>query len=452
MNVISVRDVTKMYKIYKDKSTTLKEKVLFRDRNRYEEKWVLKGISFDIEKGCAVGLIGENGSGKSTLLKLLTRIIYPDHGEIKIQGKVSSLLELGAGFHPDMTGRENIYTNASIFGLTKEEIDARLDDIISFSELGEYIDNPVRTYSSGMYMRLAFSVAINVKADILLIDEILAVGDVNFQRKCYNKMQKLKRDGVTIVLVSHDLDSVEKLCDKAMWIRDGYLEEYGDATIVCRKYLQYMMEKDEKAALLAGGAEDRLSLPPSFEPSDPQQSLDLQEQANQAAGGQDEGYSPAADGQQPTPKSQRWGNGNVIIQRVSLEDAEGRERRSFTTGEPMAIRIGYRKLKDVKNIGFGIGIHRLDGVHCYGTNTFIDNFKIEPEKLQDEGEILCKIDPMSLVEGSYTLDVAVHDKDGLAYDYITHILEFNVYSEIKDVGVSRLFHSWEIVDKDRAGD
>jgi len=433
-----------MYKIYRDKGSTLKEKILFRDRNRYEEKWVLKGISFDIEKGCAVGLIGENGSGKSTLLKLLTRIIYPNQGEIKIQGKVSSLLELGAGFHPDMTGRENIYTNASIFGLTKEEIDSRLDDIISFSELEEYIDNPVRTYSSGMYMRLAFSVAINVKADILLIDEILAVGDVNFQRKCYNKMQKLKRDGVTIVLVSHDLESVEKLCDKAMWIKDGYLAEYGDAITVCKKYLQYMMEKDERAALLAEGAENRLSLPPS---SNSKQLTEPQEKSHQAVDGQDEGHNPETNSQQPTSGSQRWGNGDIIIHHVSMEDMKGRERRSFTTGEPVVIRIGYRKVKDVENLGFGIGIHRIDGVHCYGTNTFIDDFKIEPDQLQHEGEILCKIDPMSLVEGTYTLDVAVHDKDGLAYDYITHILEFKVYSEIKDVGVSRLFHTWEIVDK-----
>lgn len=444
MNVISVRDVTKMYKIYKDKGSTLKEKILFRNRNRYEEKWVLKGISFDIEKGCAVGLIGENGSGKSTLLKLLTRIIYPNQGEIKIHGKVSSLLELGAGFHPDMTGRENIYTNASIFGLTKEEIDSRLEDIINFSELGEYIDNPVRTYSSGMYMRLAFSVAINVKADILLIDEILAVGDVNFQRKCYNKMRKLKRDGVTIVLVSHDLDSVEKLCDKAIWIRDGYLAEYGDAITVCRKYLQYMIEKDEKTALLAEGAEDKLGLPPS---SDSQQAAQPQGEPHQAAGGHVKENVPTADSQQPRSASQRWGNGDIIIHHVSMEDAEGRERRSFTTGEPVVIKIGYRKIKDVKNLGFGIGIHRVDGVHCYGTNTFIDDFEIEAEQIQDEGEILCKIDPISLVEGTYTLDVAVHDKEGLAYDYITHILEFNVYSEIKDVGVSRLFHSWELVDK-----
>jgi len=427
-----------MYKIYRDKSLTLKEKVLFRKRNRYEEKWVLKGISFDIEKGNAVGLIGENGSGKSTLLKLLSRISYPNQGEIQISGKVSSLLELGAGFHPDMTGRENIYTNASIFGLTKEEIDARLDEIIGFSELEEYIDNPVRTYSSGMYMRLAFSVAINVRADIILIDEILAVGDVNFQRKCYNKLQRLKKEGVTIVLVSHDLESVEKLCDKAIWIRDGLVAEYGDSKTVCKKYLQYMMEKDEKAALLAEGEGERSKLEATSEAAEPS------ELPERDTGQQEEDQSNR--GQLGSPGSQRWGNGDITFYHISLEDKQGQERRSFITGDPVVIRMRYRKNRPVKSLGFGIGIHRVDGVHCYGTNTFIDQIEVDPEQLPEDGEVLCRIDPMSLVEGTYTLDVAAHDKDGLAYDYITQVLEFKVYSDIKDVGISRLYHSWEFTD------
>ena len=192
-NAIEVRDLTKKFKVYMDKGSQLKERVLFRKRNRYEERWVLNGISFNVRKGEAVGLIGHNGCGKSTTLKLLTKIIYPDSGTVEMNGRVSSLIELGAGFHPDMSGRENIYTNASIFGLSKKEIDARVDEIIAFSELEDYIDNPVRTYSSGMYMRLAFSVAINVDADILLIDEILAVGDAHFQEKCFEKMQEIKK-------------------------------------------------------------------------------------------------------------------------------------------------------------------------------------------------------------------------------------------------------------------
>ena len=215
-NAIEVRNLTKTYKVYLDKGSQLKEKLLFSKRRRYEERQVLRGINFDVKKGEAIGLIGHNGCGKSTTLKLLSKIIYPDSGTIEMRGRVSSLIELGAGFHPDMSGRENIYTNASIFGLSKKEIDGRLDDIIAFSELEEFIDNPVRTYSSGMYMRLAFSVAINVDADILLIDEILAVGDVSFQAKCFNKLREIKASGTTIVIVSHSLSQIEQICDRRL--------------------------------------------------------------------------------------------------------------------------------------------------------------------------------------------------------------------------------------------
>ena len=239
---ISVENVEKSFKIYKDKGFTLKERVLFfKSRNAYVKNNILRGISFDIEKGDILGIIGKNGSGKSTLLKLITRIIYPDSGSIKINGKVSSLIELGAGFHPDMTGRENIYINASIYGLTKKEIDAKLDTIIKFSELEEFIDSPIRTYSSGMYMRLAFSVAINVEAEILLIDEILSVGDANFQAKCFKKMQELKDRGITIVIVSHDLHTMKELCNKVIWIESGKIRESGDAEAVILKYLNEIM-------------------------------------------------------------------------------------------------------------------------------------------------------------------------------------------------------------------
>ena len=221
----------------------LKEMVLFSNRRKYEIHDVLNGISFRVRKGEAVGLIGQNGCGKSTTLKLLTKIIYPDSGSIEMQGRVSSLLELGAGFHPDMSGRENIYINASIFGLNRDEIAQRLDDIIAFSELEEYIDNPVRTYSSGMYMRLAFSVAINVDADILLIDEILAVGDANFQSKCFNRLKEIKAEGTTIVIVSHSLGQIEQICERSIWIHDGRIKEEGTPREVHPIYLDYMGTK-----------------------------------------------------------------------------------------------------------------------------------------------------------------------------------------------------------------
>lgn len=236
---IIVEDVYKTFNVYLDKANTIKEKLLFIfSRNKKEKREVLKGINLKIKKGEVVALIGTNGSGKSTLLKLMTKIIYPNKGRIITNGKLTSLLELGAGFHPDFSGRENIYFNASIFGLTKKEIDDRLDQIIEFSELGSYIDNPVRTYSSGMYMRLAFSVAINVDADILLIDEILSVGDEHFQNKCYEKMKELKAQGKTMVFVTHSMSAVKELCDRTVWLYEGKIRMDGATDEVVEKYIE----------------------------------------------------------------------------------------------------------------------------------------------------------------------------------------------------------------------
>jgi ABC-type polysaccharide/polyol phosphate transport system ATPase subunit len=236
---IRVKNLYKDFKWNSDKPGTLKEKLLFAKRNKVVKVHILKDIDLDIKKGETVALIGTNGSGKSTLLKLMTKIIYPTKGNIKVNGKLTSLLELGAGFHPDFTGRENIYFNAAIFGLTKQEIEKRLNTIIEFSELGEFIDSPVRTYSSGMYMRLAFSIAINVDAEILLIDEILAVGDQHFQEKCFKKLHELKEnENKTIVIVSHNLDQVKDLCNRAVWIKDGRIEMDGDPGKVIDKYLE----------------------------------------------------------------------------------------------------------------------------------------------------------------------------------------------------------------------
>ena len=237
-NRIIVEHVYKTFNVYLDKANSLKEKLLFWKRNKKEKREVLKDINLTIKNGEAVALIGVNGSGKSTLLKLMTKIIYPNKGKITTNGKLTSLLELGAGFHPDFSGRENIYFNASIFGLTKKEIDERLDKIIEFSELGSYIDNPVRTYSSGMYMRLAFAVAINVDAEILLIDEILAVGDQYFQEKCIAKMKELKSQGKTMVFVTHSMDTVKEFCSRAVWLCDGVVRMDGKPDDVIKEYLK----------------------------------------------------------------------------------------------------------------------------------------------------------------------------------------------------------------------
>ena len=238
---IKVTHVSKDFKLYYDRANTLKEKLLFfskKNKRKDTVLHVLQDINLSIEKGESVALIGTNGSGKSTLLKLMTKIIYPNKGKITTNGKLTSLLELGAGFHDDFTGRENIYFNASIFGLTKKEIDEKVDEIIEFSELQEFIDNPVRTYSSGMYMRLAFSVAINVQADILLIDEILAVGDQHFQEKCFNKLKELKESGKTIVIVTHSMNQVKQFCDRAIWLYKGNVKMDGNVDQVLEEYLK----------------------------------------------------------------------------------------------------------------------------------------------------------------------------------------------------------------------
>lgn len=235
---IDVQDVYKSFNVYYDKTNTIKERLLFWKKSRKEKREILKGVTLQIKKGEVVGLIGVNGSGKSTLLKLMTKIIYPNKGKIETNGKLTSLLELGAGFHPDFSGRENIYFNASIFGLTKKEIDSRVQQIIEFSELKDFIDNPVRTYSSGMYMRLAFSVAINVDAEILLIDEILSVGDEHFQEKCFRKLEELKEQGKTIVFVTHGMGSVKRFCTRVVWLHQGKIKMDGDVNKVIDAYVE----------------------------------------------------------------------------------------------------------------------------------------------------------------------------------------------------------------------
>ena len=237
-NSIEIRNMSKSFKIMYDKPLTLKDRLISWKRNKYEMRTVMHDITLDIKKGETVALIGVNGSGKSTLLKIMTKILYPNKGTVKTYGKLSSLLELGAGFHPDFTGRENIYFNAAIFGLSRQEIDKRMDEIIEFSELGAFIDNPVRVYSSGMYMRLAFSIAINVDAEILLIDEILAVGDQHFQEKCFKKLEELKNSNKTIVIVTHNLQQVNELCSRAIWVQNGVIKLDGNPKEVVKAYLE----------------------------------------------------------------------------------------------------------------------------------------------------------------------------------------------------------------------
>ena len=397
---IEVRDVTKSFKVYLDKGSQLKERLLFFKRNKYEERKVLRGISFTVKKGEAIGLIGRNGCGKSTTLKLLTRIMYPDSGKITMNGRVSSLIELGAGFHPDMSGRENIYTNASIFGLTKKEIDARLQDIIDFSELEQFIDNPVRTYSSGMYMRLAFSVAINVDADILLIDEILAVGDANFQAKCFAKLKEIKAQGTTIVIVSHSLGQIEQICDRSIWIYDGLIRAEGDPKEVDLEYLDFMSREMQKSM--------------------------------------NTGNSTGAC------ETERHGNGNVRIESVSSFNSDGGEQTVFRTGETIVFRIGYSVREKVEDAVFGLGVFNSKGISCYGTNTRIDRFDVYDIAKDGTTEIV--LENVPLLPDVYTLDFTIECGDGIPVDYCRHIYKIEILSSVGDVGVARIKHSFLLDD------
>ncbi len=420
MIAIRVSDVHKKYKVYHDKGSSLKEKILFRNRNYHEDRWVLNGISLDVKKGESVGLIGHNGCGKSTLLKLLTKIIYPDSGLIEMKGRVSSLIELGAGFHPDMSGRENVYTNASIFGLTKKEINKRIDKIIRFSELEEFIDNPVRTYSSGMYMRLAFAVAINVDADILLIDEILAVGDASFQTKCFNKLREIKSKGTTIVIVSHSLGQVEQICDRSIWINDGKILMEDTPRNVHPYYLEFMGKKNLNSD--SGKNDDKI--------------------AESLGGNDNDEYSGVEAESVIETEKDRWGNMIVRIEKIDMMNHLNKKSNSYKTGDKLDIIIEYKSRKIVQDMVVGIGIFRSDGINCYGTNTHID--RLTPITSNKEGKVVVSIDELNLLPGEYSLDVALHTSDGFDYDYCKNAEKFIVYSDIQDSGVVRLNHRWTI--------
>lgn len=388
---IEVQHISKSFKISYDKSKTLKDKIIFAKKDKYEIHHVLDDVSFTIEKGEAVGLIGHNGCGKSTTLKLLTRIIYPDSGEISIDGRVSSLLELGAGFHPDMTGRENIYTNASIFGLTKKEIDERLDEIIEFSELEEFIDNPVRTYSSGMYMRLAFSVAINVNADILLIDEILAVGDSNFQLKCANKMQELKKEGITIVIVSHSMGQIEELCDRCIWLDKGKIVSDGTPQYVHKLYMEFMgqarAERSEKERQLMEEAKN----------------LDLS------------------------------------ITKVECKNNVGEPRVAFSIDDDINITL-YYKIKSPRKVAVQFTVFRSDYMMCYERRTDAEK---ETVLLEGEGKIQLKLKNVQLLLGHYMIDFSFYTEEGHLINSFERICQFDVYADVEERGMFRMEHQWK---------
>ncbi len=433
-NAIEVKNVTKSFKIFIDKGNTIKERALFRNRRKYDYRQVLKGISFEVKKGEAIGLIGHNGCGKSTTLKLLTKIIYPDSGNIEIKGRVSSLIELGAGFHPDLSGRENIYINASIFGLGRKEIDNRLEDIIAFSELEDFIDNPVRTYSSGMYMRLAFSVAINVDADVLLIDEILAVGDANFQAKCFNKLREIKAKGTTIVIVSHSLGQIEQICERSIWIHDGMIREEGTPREVHPIYLDFMGQKRQEIAEKEAERQAAKEEQKEQEKEQQDQNITVREQTVET-----ESIETTEVAVQKEAK--RWGNGKARITKIDLVDKDGKKKTVFETGTDITVKLHYKIFEKIEDAVVGIGIFRSDGIQCYGTNTRLD--KLAYFELTEDGIVELQLKNVMLMPGIYTLDFAIESEIGIPVDYFREAVSIEFYSTKDDVGLIRVEHEWK---------
>jgi len=437
LTAIEATDVTKVYRRYAHKrqfatlKSALLSRSLIRDLNPDETFNALTGVSFRVPRGSTYAIVGRNGSGKSTMLKCIAGITKPTSGRVTVTGRVSALIELGAGFHPEISGRENVFINGIMLGLTKREIARRFDEIVEFAELEAFIDAPVKTYSSGMYMRLGFAVAIHVDPDVLLVDEVLAVGDEGFTHKCLDKFAEFRRRGKTILLVTHSLGLVERFCDEALWIDEGHARAAGDPRRVVGAYITDV-ERSEEAALAAADARAR-------------------EEADTAAAAPPAMPDPAASPSdatvdEPPPDmfratAGRWGSREVEIADVTFSGADGVSTRVFHCGETMTIRLRVQARAPITDFAFGVGIFNAEGICCYGTNTEVEEYV--PQLLSGEGEVRFRIESLDLVGGTYKVDVAVHRRDGLPYDYHRLLYTFRVKSRAKDVGIFRPPHRWE---------
>jgi ABC-type polysaccharide/polyol phosphate transport system ATPase subunit len=432
---IELADVTKIYRRYGGRQfSTLKSALLQRsilqDLRPNETFPALLDVSFQVPKGATFGVVGRNGSGKSTALKLVAGITKPTRGTVRVEGRISALIELGAGFHPEISGRENVFINGIMLGLTKREVQKRFDEIVEFAELTDFIDAPVKTYSSGMYMRLGFAVAIHVDPDVLLVDEVLAVGDEGFTHKCLDKFGEFKRRGKTILLVTHSLGLVERFCDEAVWLDAGKKRAEGDPKRVIGAYITDV-ERQEEQFLASGDARAQ-------EDAGAGQRGDAGESAAEPA----EGPVAAAAGHADMFKAGegRWGAGGVEITEVTLMNDQGLATQVYHTGEPMTIEFRVRAGKPVSDFVFGAGLFNAEGVCVYGTNTDIEEY--EGDTLSGDATVRLEIESLDLVEGTYKLDVAVHKRDGAPYDYHRLLHTFRVKSRLKDVGVYRPRHRW----------
>jgi ABC-type polysaccharide/polyol phosphate transport system ATPase subunit len=416
---IALHNLSKSYRLWGRRSqfATLKSALLKRDIALSPESSVeaVRRVSFAVDRGEAFGIIGRNGSGKSTLLKIISGILKPTSGSVRVNGRIAALIELGAGFHPEITGRENIVINGIMLGLSRREIESRFDRIVELSGIAPFIDQPVKTYSSGMYVRLGFAVAVHVDPDILLIDEVLAVGDEEFSQKCIAKIQEMKYRGVTLVFVTHQLEQVRNLCDRALWLDHGEMQAIGDPVRVVDNYLQQVAGGGVSATGLVAGAS---SAPPA-------------EAAATTQGGQ----------QKSAEEEERWGSGEVVLKRVALADDRGRELVALGAGASVAIEMDVEVRVPQDDFVFGVGIYHADGTCVYGTNTDIEG--LMPQRLESAGRVRLVIPSLELVAGTYRIDAAVHTRNGRAFDYRRGVLRFIVGSRVHDIGVYRPAHSWQ---------
>jgi ABC-type polysaccharide/polyol phosphate transport system ATPase subunit len=436
-NAIELAHVSKVYRRYSHRrqfatlKSALLRRSLVRDLHPDETFSAVQDVTVSVPRGRTLGVIGRNGSGKSTLLKLVAGITKPTSGTVHVDGRISALIELGAGFHPEISGRENVFINGIMLGLSKREVARRFDEIVEFAELEAFIDAPVKTYSSGMYMRLGFAVAIHVDPDVLLVDEVLAVGDEGFTHRCLDKFAEFKRRGKTILLVTHALGLVERFCDEALWLDGGRMKAMGDPKRVVGAYITDV-EVAEEQQLAAGDAKARESAaaispdePAAVLPDHPVETAEAPADMFRATEG-------------------RWGSREIEITDVMFVGPDGERGHVFHSGEPLDIRIRMRAPLAIDDFVIGVGIFSAEGVCCYGTNTSLEELK--SERIFGDAEATFRIESLDLVEGTYKLDVAVHKLDGYPYDYHRLLYTFRVKSRTKDVGIYRPRHAWRFSD------
>ncbi|HXI14644.1 MAG TPA: ABC transporter ATP-binding protein [Thermoanaerobaculia bacterium] len=410
-----MQNVSKSYRLFGRRSNfqTLKSALLKRQLIQEPESSsvALHDISFNVEKGEAFGIIGRNGSGKSSLLKIVSGIFKPTTGKVVVDGRLSALIELGAGFHPEISGRENIYINGIMLGLTKREIAAKFARIVEFAGIGEYLEQPVKTYSSGMYVRLGFSVAVHVDPDILLIDEVLAVGDEEFSQKCVAKIQEMKLRGVTMLFVTHQLDHVRNLCDRALWLDHGQMASIGDPVRVSDDYLQSVSQTTRKAA----GAAPAVEIHPI-----PEAVEDV------------EGDSMLEE--------ERWGSGEVLLAKARIVGIDGSELVALGAGTAVTLEMEIEVREPQTDFVVGVGIYSADGTCVYGTNTDLEGWV--SRRLHGNARVLFSVPSLDLVAGTYRFDAALHTRNGRAFDYRRGVIRFVVGSRVHDIGIYRPQHSW----------